>query len=68
MAISKVAASLREQGYPVGVANVATDSGILSVPFVTDPASPDPRDCPTAAGSPGLRAGAFSRPALNFML
>ena len=44
MAISKVAASLREQGYPVGVANVATDSGILSVPFVTDPASPDPRD------------------------
>ncbi len=44
MAISKVAASLREQGYPVGVANVTTDSGILSVPFVTDPASPDPRD------------------------
>ena len=44
MAISKVAASLREQDYPVGVANVATDSGILSVPFVTDPASPDPRD------------------------
>jgi hypothetical protein len=44
MAISKVAKSLREQGYPVGVANVATDSGILSVPFVTDPTAPDPRD------------------------
>ena len=44
MAISKVAASLRDQGYPVGVANVRTDSGILSVPFVTDPAAPDPRD------------------------
>ena len=44
MAISKVAASLRDQGYPVGVANVTTDSGILSVPFVTDPTAPDPRD------------------------
>jgi hypothetical protein len=44
MAISKVASSLREQGYPVGVANVTTDAGILSVPFVTDPAAPDPRD------------------------
>ena len=44
MAISKVAASLRAQGYPVGVANVTTPAGILSVPFVTDPAAPDPRD------------------------
>ena len=43
MAIGKVAAYLRERGYPVGVACANVDGTILAVPYFIDSDAPDSR-------------------------
>ncbi len=43
MAIGRVTKHLRERGYQVGVACPTVDGTIFAVPYLIDPAAPDPR-------------------------